>query len=146
MMAEILDDLRWRGLLAISTDEEALRAALAAGPITFYCGFDPTAESLHFGNLVQLITMRRLQLAGHHPIAVVGGATGLVGDPSGKSAERALNDVDVVETWVERIRGQVSGLLDFEGSNPARIINNLEWRSEERRVGKECRSRWSPYH
>ena len=127
MMAEILDDLRWRGLLAISTDEEALRAALAAGPITFYCGFDPTAESLHFGNLVQLITMRRLQLAGHHPIAVVGGATGLVGDPSGKSAERALNDVDVVETWVERIRGQVSGLLDFEGSNPARIVNNLEW-------------------
>jgi tyrosyl-tRNA synthetase len=127
MTAGILDDLRWRGLLAVCTDEEALQAALAAGPITFYCGFDPSAESLHFGNLVQLITMRRLQLAGHHPIAVVGGATGLVGDPSGKSAERALNEVEVVEAWVERIRGQVSGLLDFGGGNPARIVNNLEW-------------------
>ena len=129
-MAEILDDLRWRGLLAVSTDEEALRAALAATQITFYCGFDPTAESLHFGNLVQLVTMRRLQLAGHHPIAVVGGATGLVGDPSGKSAERALNEVEVVEAWVERIHSQVSGLLDFDGSNPARIVNNLEWTGE----------------
>jgi tyrosyl-tRNA synthetase len=127
MTAEILDDLRWRGLLALSTDEPALRAALAAGPITFYCGFDPTAPSLEFGNLVQLATMRRLQLAGHNPVAVVGGATGLVGDPSGKSAERALNEVDVVEAWVERIRAQVSGLLDFGGDNPARIVNNLEW-------------------
>ena len=127
MAADILDDLRWRGLLAVSTDEAALRTALAAGPLTFYCGFDPSAESLHFGNLLQLVTMRRLQLAGHHPIAVVGGATGLVGDPSGKSAERALNDVEVVEAWVERIRSQVSGLLDFDGDNPARIVNNLEW-------------------
>ena len=130
MTADILDDLRWRGLLAVSTDEAALQAALSAAPITFYCGFDPTAESLHFGNLLQLVTMRRLQLAGHHPIAVVGGATGLVGDPSGKSAERALNEVEVVEAWVERIRSQVSGLLDFEGSNPARIVNNLEWTGE----------------
>ncbi|HET6745071.1 MAG TPA: tyrosine--tRNA ligase [Candidatus Limnocylindria bacterium] len=127
MTADILDDLRWRGLVALSTDETALRAALAAGPITFYCGFDPTSESLQFGNLVQLVTMRRLQLAGHHPIAVVGGATGLVGDPSGKSAERVLNDVEVVEAWVERIRSQISGLLDFEGPNPARMVNNLEW-------------------
>jgi tyrosyl-tRNA synthetase len=127
MTAEILDDLRWRGLLALTTDEAALDAALSAGPLTFYCGFDPTAESLHFGNLVQLVTMRRLQAAGHQAIAVVGGATGLVGDPSGKSAERALNDVEVVEAWVERIRGQVSHLLPLEGENPARIVNNLEW-------------------
>lgn len=127
MDATTLDDLRWRGLIAESTDEAALVAALAEGPITFYCGFDPTAPSLHFGNLVQLVTMRRLQEAGHHPIAVVGGATGLVGDPSGKSAERALNEVEVVGAWVERIRSQVEGLLDFSGRNPARIVNNLEW-------------------
>ncbi|HEY7847508.1 MAG TPA: tyrosine--tRNA ligase [Candidatus Limnocylindria bacterium] len=127
MTAEILDELRWRGLLALSTDEEALDRALAAGPLTFYCGFDPTAPSLHFGNLVQLVTMRRLQEAGHHPIAVVGGATGLVGDPSGKSAERALNEREVVDAWVERIASQVTGLLRFDGDNPARIVNNLEW-------------------
>jgi tyrosyl-tRNA synthetase len=130
MTADILDDLRWRGLLALTTDEAALDAALSAGPITFYCGFDPTAESLHFGNLVQLVTMRRLQAAGHHAIAVVGGATGLVGDPSGKSAERSLNDVEVVEAWVERIRSQVSRLLIFDGDNPARIVNNLDWTGE----------------
>ncbi|HEX5578430.1 MAG TPA: tyrosine--tRNA ligase [Candidatus Limnocylindria bacterium] len=130
MTADILEELRWRGLLAISTDEQALRGALAAGPITFYCGFDPTAPSLHFGNLVQLVTMRRLQEAGHHPIAVVGGATGLVGDPSGKSAERALNERDVVEAWVERIKSQISGLLRFDGDNPARMVNNLEWTAE----------------
>ncbi len=127
MTENLLDDLRWRGLIAESTDESALAAALAAGPLTFYCGFDPTAPSLHFGNLVQLATMRRFQEAGHHPIAVVGGATGLVGDPSGKSAERSLNDVAVVEAWVERIRGQIQGLLRFEGKNPARMVNNLEW-------------------
>jgi tyrosyl-tRNA synthetase len=127
MSGAILDELRWRALVAHSTDERALRAAMDAGPITFYCGFDPTAPSLHFGNLVQLVTMRRLQDAGHRPIAVVGGATGLVGDPSGKSAERALNEVDVVEAWVERIRAQIQHLLAFEGDNPARIVNNLEW-------------------
>jgi len=123
----ILDDLAWRGLVAEATDPVALRAALDAGPVTFYCGFDPTAPSLHFGNLVQLVTMRRLQDAGHHPIAVVGGATGLIGDPSGKDAERSLNEIDVVEGWVERIRGQVERILAFEGANPARIVNNLEW-------------------
>jgi tyrosyl-tRNA synthetase len=127
MAAEILDDLRWRGLIAESTDEALLADALAGEPITFYCGFDPTAPSLHFGNLVQLVTMRRLQEAGHRPIAVVGGATGLVGDPSGKSAERALNDVAVVEAWVEKIRRQIQHLLPLEGENPARIVNNLEW-------------------
>jgi tyrosyl-tRNA synthetase len=127
MSAEIVDDLAWRGLIAQSTDLDALRATLAAGPITFYCGFDPTAPSLHFGNLVQLVTMRRLQQAGHRPIAVVGGATGLVGDPSGKSAERALNEVTVVEAWVERIRPQIEHFLAFDGDNAARIVNNLEW-------------------
>ena len=130
MTAAILDDLRWRGLVANSTDEAALAAALDAGPITFYCGFDPTAPSLHFGNLVQLVTMRRFQQAGHHPIAVVGGATGLVGDPSGKSAERTLNEVEVVEAWVERIRLQIGHLLDFDGDNPAHIVNNLDWTQE----------------
>ena len=130
MASEILDDLRWRGLLALTTDETALDHALSSGTVTFYCGFDPTHSSLHFGNLVQLITMRRLQEAGHHPIAVVGGATGLVGDPSGKSAERALNERDVVEAWVGRITSQVTGLLRFEGENPARIVNNLDWTRE----------------
>jgi tyrosyl-tRNA synthetase len=127
MDAQILDELDWRGAVAHSTDADALRAALAAGPLTFYCGFDPTAPSLHFGNLVQLITMRRLQLAGHDPIAVVGGATGLIGDPSGRSVERSLNEAEVVSDWVERIRVQVERYLDFGGEHPARIVNNLEW-------------------
>jgi tyrosyl-tRNA synthetase len=127
MSAQILDDLEWRGLVAHSTDPEALAAALAAGPVTFYCGFDPTAPSLHFGNLVQLVTMRRLQQAGLRPIAVVGGATGLIGDPSGKSAERNLNEVEVVGAWVERIRGQVERYLAFDGHLAARMVNNLEW-------------------
>ncbi|HEX6655304.1 MAG TPA: tyrosine--tRNA ligase [Candidatus Limnocylindria bacterium] len=127
MTAPILDDLRWRGLLAITTDEPALDAALSAGPITFYCGFDPSAPSLHFGNLVQLVTMRRLHEAGHHAICVVGGSTGLIGDPSGKSAERVLNEVEVVADWVERIRAQVTRLLPTEGDNATRIVNNLDW-------------------
>jgi tyrosyl-tRNA synthetase len=127
MTAELLDDLRWRGLIALSTDEEALRAALAAQPIVLYCGFDPSAPSLHFGNLVQLVTMRRFQEAGHRPIAVVGGATGLIGDPSGKSAERVLHSVEVVGEWVERIRVQVEHILPMGGTNPARIANNLDW-------------------
>jgi tyrosyl-tRNA synthetase len=127
MTAHILDELAWRGAVAHSTDPDALRAALAAGPMTFYCGFDPTAPSLHFGNLVQLVTMRRLQLAGHDPIAVVGGATGLIGDPSGRSVERSLNESEVVADWVERIRGQVERYLEFRGAHPARIANNLDW-------------------
>jgi tyrosyl-tRNA synthetase len=127
MDAQILDDLAWRNLVAHSTDLDALRAALAAGPLTFYCGFDPTAPSLHFGNLVQLLTMRRLQLAGHDPIAVVGGATGLIGDPSGRSAERTLNEADVVAEWVDRIRGQVERYLTFSGPHAARVVNNLAW-------------------
>src|SRR5438093_13492348 len=127
MAASVFEDLTWRGLIANSTDPATLREALAAGPMVFYCGFDPTAPSLHFGNLVQLVTMRRLQLAGHRPVGVVGGATGLIGDPSGKSAERVLHPVEVIADWVERIRVQVERILSFEGENAARIVNNLEW-------------------
>lgn len=123
----VLDDLDWRRMIADHTDLDALRMDMAAGPIAFYGGFDPTAPSLHFGNLVLLVTMRRLQLAGHRPIGLVGGATGLVGDPSGRSSERELHPPDVVEGWVERIRGQVERYLSFEGDNAAIIANNLDW-------------------
>ncbi len=117
-------------MIADRTDLDALRADMAAGPIRFYGGFDPTAPSLHFGNLVLLVTMRRLQLAGHRPIGLVGGATGLVGDPSGRTAERTLNEREVVGEWVERIRTQVERYLDFEGENAAIIANNLDWTGE----------------
>ncbi|HJP70938.1 MAG TPA: tyrosine--tRNA ligase, partial [Candidatus Limnocylindria bacterium] len=123
----VLDDLEWRHMIADHTDLDELRSAMSAGPITYYCGFDPTAPSLHFGNLVQLITMRRLQLTGHRPIGLVGGATGLVGDPGGRTTERVLNDPTVVEGWVERIRSQVERYLSFDGENAALIVNNLEW-------------------
>ena len=123
----LIDDLRWRGLLAQSTDEKALAESLKS-PITLYVGFDPTAPSLHVGNLVVLLVLRRFQLAGHNPLALVGGATGLVGDPSGKNEERTLNSSDVVAEWVERIRKQVSAFLDFDNAkNPARVVNNLDW-------------------
>ncbi|MFW6689615.1 tyrosine--tRNA ligase [Streptomyces sp. MAR4 CNX-425] len=125
-MTDIVDELRWRGLLALSTDEDALRKALADGPVTFYCGFDPTAPSLHVGHLVQVLTVRRLQLAGHRPLALVGGATGQIGDPK-PDAERTLNDPGVVAGWVERVRAQIEPLLDFEGPNAARMVNNLDW-------------------
>jgi tyrosyl-tRNA synthetase len=125
----LLDDLRWRGLLAQSTDEKALAEALSK-PITLYVGFDPTAPSLHCGNLVVLLVLRRFQLAGHNPIALVGGATGLVGDPSGRNEERSLNSAEIVENWVARIRTQVSAFLDFDApKNPARVVNNLDWTS-----------------
>ena len=123
----ILDELQWRGLVALSTDEEELRKALS-GQITFYCGFDPTAPSLHLGNLVQLLTMRRLQLAGHLPLALVGGATGLIGDPK-PTAERTLNDRETVGEWVEKLADQNRRFLDFEGQNAARMVNNLDWTS-----------------
>jgi tyrosyl-tRNA synthetase len=123
---DLLDELRWRGLIALSTDEEALRARLASGPITFYCGFDPTAPSLHMGNLVQLLTMRRLQEAGNDPLALVGGATGLIGDPR-MSGERVLNDRETVAGWVELLRAQCERFLDFEGRHAARMVNNLDW-------------------
>ena len=123
----ILDELQWRGLVALSTDEEELRKALS-GQITFYCGFDPTAPSLHLGNLVQLLTMRRLQLAGHLPLALVGGATGLIGDPK-PTAERALNDRETVGEWVEKLADQNRRFLDFDGQHAARMVNNLDWTS-----------------
>jgi tyrosyl-tRNA synthetase len=125
---DIIDELSWRGLIAVHTDLDELRAALKSGRVTVYCGFDPTAPGLHIGNLVQLLTLSRLQLAGHRPIGLVGGATGLIGDPSGKSAERVLNPREVVEQWVERIRGEVSRFLDFDaGSSSALIVSNLDW-------------------
>lgn len=127
MPGSVFENLLWRGLVAHSTDADALSSLLNGEPIAFYCGFDPTAPSLEFGNLVQLATMRRLQLAGHRPIVVVGGATGLIGDPSGRSAERALNAEDVVADWVGRIRDQVQRYLSFKGDNAAQVVNNLEW-------------------
>jgi len=126
----VLDDLEWRRMVADRTDLNALRSAMADTPLTFYGGFDPTAPSLHFGNLVLLITMRRLQLAGHRPIGLVGGATGLVGDPSGRTSERTLHDPDVIAGWVEGIRSQVGRYLDFEGSNAALLVNNLDWTAQ----------------
>jgi tyrosyl-tRNA synthetase len=125
----VLDDFAWRGLIAVSTDLDALREALNAGPVTYYCGFDPTAPSLHLGNLVQILTLRRLQDAGHRPLALVGGATGLIGDPK-DTAERKLNDPEVVGAWVERIKRQVEPFLDFTGQraeHAAIMVNNLDW-------------------
>jgi tyrosyl-tRNA synthetase len=125
---DIIEELSWRGLIAVNTDLDELRLALKSGRVTVYCGFDPTAAGLHIGNLVQLLTLRRLQLAGHRPIGLVGGATGLIGDPSGKSAERVLNPTEVVAGWVERIRGEVSRFLDFDaGESSALIVSNLDW-------------------
>ena len=124
---ELLDDLKWRGLIAQTTDEAALREALKK-PITLYLGTDPTAPSIHVGNLVPLLVMRRFQLAGHNPILLVGGATGLVGDPSGRNDERSLNDSSIVEQWVNRIKVQLSKFMDFDAAaNPATMANNLDW-------------------
>ena len=125
-VTDILDELQWRGLIAQHTDIDALRAALAEGPVTFYCGFDPTAPSLHHGHLVAVKVMRHLQLAGHHPLALVGGATGLIGDPRARG-ERSLNTKDVVASWARSLQAQLERLLDFDGDNPARIVNNLDW-------------------
>ncbi|WP_299037416.1 tyrosine--tRNA ligase [uncultured Pseudokineococcus sp.] len=127
-MVDVLDDLQWRGLLGQSTDEAALRSALAE-PLTFYVGFDPTAPSLHIGHLVQILVARRLQRAGHHPLLLVGGATGLIGDPK-PTAERQLNDAEVVAGWVERLRGQIEPYVELDGPNPARMVNNLDWTSQ----------------
>lgn len=120
------DELVWRGLVHVSTDETALRELLDGDPIVYYCGFDPTAPSLHLGNLVQLLTMRRLQLAGHRPLGLVGGSTGLVGDPR-PTAERTLNARETVAEWVTKLRAQIEKLLSFEGDNAARMVNNLDW-------------------
>ncbi|MFG3285869.1 tyrosine--tRNA ligase [Streptomyces sp. NPDC048111] len=125
-MTDIVDELKWRGLFSLSTDEDALRKALADGPVTFYCGFDPTAASLHVGHLVQVLTVRRLQQAGHRPLALVGGATGQIGDPR-PTAERTLNDPETVANWVNRLRAQIEPFLSFEGENAAVMVNNLDW-------------------
>ena len=122
---QIIPELQWRGLIAQSTDLEEL-SKVCANPVTLYCGFDPTAPSLHLGNLVQVLTVRRFQQHGHKPLALVGGATGLIGDPK-ESGERTLNSVDLVGEWVERIRVQLERFYEFDGSNSARMVNNLEW-------------------
>jgi tyrosyl-tRNA synthetase len=124
--ASVLDDLAWRGLIAHSTDLEALRAELATGPITLYCGFDPTAPSLHVGHLAQTLTARRFQLAGHLPLALVGGATGMIGDPK-PTSERALNAAEVVAAWSDGIRRQLERFFDFDGPAAARMVNNHDW-------------------
>lgn len=122
----LLDDLAWRGLLAESTDRDALRAALAEGSVRYYVGFDPTAPSLHMGNLVQIVTAMRLQRAGHTPFALVGGATGMIGDPR-DSGERTLNSLDTVQDWTARVRSQIEPFLSFEGDNAATMVNNHDW-------------------
>ncbi len=122
----VWDELQWRGLVQVSTDETALQEALDGEPITYYCGFDPTAPSLHCGNLLQLLTMRRLQLAGHKPLALVGGSTGLIGDPR-PTAERTLNTPETVAEWVSRLQAQVSRFLSPDGDNGVRLVNNLDW-------------------
>ena len=124
----ILEELQWRELVADCTDEPALAKRLAEGPLTLYCGFDPTADSLHVGNLVPLLALRRFQLHGHHPIAVAGGATGSIGDPSGKTAERQLLSPETLAANIVRVKEQLRRLLDFDtSSNPARLVDNAEW-------------------
>lgn len=122
----IIEELLWRELIADSTDLGALREATDAGSITLYCGFDPTAPSLHLGNLAQILTVRRFQQHGHRPLALVGGATGLIGDPK-ESGERTLNPAQTVEEWVARIRGQLERFYDFTGDNAAVMVNNYDW-------------------
>ncbi len=143
-MTDVLDELHWRGLVAQTTDEAALRDALSEGQVTYYTGFDPTAQSLHVGHMVQLLNMRRMQLGGNKPLALVGGATGLIGDPR-PTTERSMQSPEVVAGWVERIRAQIEPFLDFEGTYAARMVNNLDWTGEMsaidllRDVGKHFR-------
>ncbi|WP_237225262.1 tyrosine--tRNA ligase [Rothia nasisuis] len=140
----IWQELKWRGFVHVSTDEEALEKALAEETVNFYIGYDPTAASLHLGHLVQLLLMRRLQLAGHRPFGLVGGATGLIGDPR-QTSERVLNSRDVVEGWVASLRSQIERFLSFEGDNAAQMVNNLEWTGQLsaidflREIGKNFR-------
>ena len=131
----ILDELQWRGLFADCTDVTELAKRLAASPVTLYCGFDPTADSLHVGHLVPLLALRRFQNYGHHPIAVAGGATGSIGDPSGKSAERSLLTKDQIKANVEAVRPQLAKLLDFTASaNPAKLVDNADIRMQAPRL------------
>lgn len=140
----VLDELEWRGLISQSTDRDRLAETLNGDPVVYYCGFDPTAPSLHIGNLVQLIIMRHLQAAGHHPIALVGGATGLIGDPR-QSGERTLNSKEIVAGWCDRLRGQIGGILEQDGDNPVRFVSNYDWTAQMnvidflRDVGKNFR-------
>ncbi|MEX3611098.1 tyrosine--tRNA ligase [Rothia sp. LK2588] len=140
----IWQELNWRGLVHVSTDAQALEKALAEETVNFYIGYDPTAASLHLGHLVQLLTMRRLQLAGHNPFGLVGGATGLIGDPR-QTSERVLNSREVVEGWVDRLRSQIERFLDFDGEHAATMVNNLDWTAQLsaidflREIGKNFR-------
>lgn len=142
--ANVWQELKWRGLVHVSTDEQALEELLAGEPVTYYCGFDPTAPSLHLGNLVQILVLRRLQLAGHRPLGLVGGSTGLIGDPK-ETSERVLNPRETVNEWVGYLRGQIERFLSFEGDNAARMVNNLDWTAPMgaldflREVGKHYR-------
>ena len=129
MTEHILDELAWRGLVSQTTGDDDLRAHFDAGPVTVYCGFDPTAPSLHHGHLVQLVLLRHLQRAGHRVLPLVGGATGMIGDPR-MSGERTLNTKETVADWVDRLQTQISRFLEFEGDNPARMVNNLDWTGE----------------
>ena len=123
----ILDDLQWRGLIAQSTDLDSLRAHLDEGMVSLYCGFDPTGPSLHAGHLIPLLTLRRFQLAGHRPVVLAGGATGMIGDPR-DVGERTMNTSDTVADWAERISGQLERFVDMtEGPNSARVVNNMQW-------------------
>lgn len=127
----ILEDLEFRGLIYQTTDREGLEKKLSEGPSALYCGFDPTADSLHIGNLLPILILRRFQLAGHIPLALVGGGTGMIGDPSGRSAERSLNELETVEAWSAKIKSQLSRFLDFDAKdNAARIVNNYDWLSQ----------------
>src|SRR3954454_8960808 len=130
MSTSPIAELDQRQLIAQISEREALNAHLNSGSRTLYCGFDPTADSLHIGSLVPLLTLRRFQLYGHRPIALVGGATGLIGDPSFKGNERALNDRAVVEAWVQSIREQVGRFVDTSGNNAAIVVDNLDWTRE----------------
>ncbi|MFW2514070.1 tyrosine--tRNA ligase [Demequina sp. SO4-13] len=144
MTEHILDELAWRGLVAQTTGLDELRTHLDHGPVTLYCGFDPTAPSLHHGHLVQLVVLRHLQRAGHRVLPLIGGATGMIGDPR-MSGERVLNTKETVAENVERLRSQISRFLDFDGDNPAQMVNNLDWTGELtaidllREVGKHFR-------
>ena len=130
MGTSILDELEWRGLIAQSTDRDALAAELAAGPVTVYSGFDPTAPSLHAGHLIPLLTLRRFQQAGHRPIVLAGGATGMIGDPR-DIGERTLNNADTVAEWADRIRGQLERFVEFDDSPTGAVVeNNLSWTGE----------------
>lgn len=130
MTADLIAELQWRGLIAQASDMDGLTEHLGSGSRTLYCGFDPTADSLHIGSLVPLLALRRFQQYGHRPILLLGGATGLIGDPSFRADERSLNDTAVVAGWVDALHRQVEPFLDFSGNNAAVVVNNLDWTAD----------------